>query len=107
MSAFPVVRRWPIAAWLFVVHAVFVLSIYIMWAADSSLERGMIWMTVFILDWPSSYLFLDPPGRTPLLAISAILIGGLQLAMVGALFDLLRRLVRRRQAKQEVEKGGG
>jgi hypothetical protein len=56
MSAFAIFRRWPIASWLFVVHATFVLLIYIQWAADSSIERGMIWMTVFLIDRPSSYL---------------------------------------------------
>ena len=98
MSAFAVFRRWPIAAWLFVVHAAFVLLLYIMWATDSSIERGMIWMTVFILDYPSSYLFVDRPGATELFAISVIFIGGLQWALVGAVLDLLRRFVRRRQS---------
>ena len=103
MSAFSVFRRWPIASWLFVLHAAFVLAIYVMWATDSSVERGMIWMTVFILDWPSSYLFVDRPGATGLLAISAIFIGGLQWALVGALCDLLRRLVRRKQQSRNTK----
>lgn len=97
MSALAVLRRWPIAAGLFILHAAFVLLIYIQWATDSSIERGMIWMTVFILDWPSSYLFVDRPGPMGLYAASAIFIGGLQWALVGALLDLLRRVVRRRQ----------
>ena len=91
MSAFAVFKRWPIAAWLFVIHAAFVLLIYLQWAMDSDVERGMIWMTVFILDWPSSYLFLDRPGKMGLFALSVIIIGGLQWALVGALLDLLRR----------------
>lgn len=99
MSALAVFRRWPIAAGLFVLHAAFVLLIYIQWATDSSVERGMIWMTIFIIDLPSSYLFFDRPGKMWLLAISAILIGGAQWALVSALLDLLRRVVRRRQQK--------
>jgi hypothetical protein len=98
MSALAAFRRWPIAVWLFVVHAAFVLLIYILWATDSSIERGMIWMTVFILDLPSSYLFVDRPGSTGLLAASALFIGGAQWALVGAFFDLLRRLYKRRQS---------
>ena len=106
MSAFAVFRRWPIAAGLFVVHAAFVLLIYVQWAMDSSIERGMIWMTVFILDWPSSYLFvLERPGSIALYAVSAVLIGGLQWALVGALLDLLRRLVRRKQQSRKSTTG--
>jgi hypothetical protein len=104
MSAFAVLKRWPVAAGLFVIHAAFVLLIYIQWARDSDVERGMIWMTVFILDLPSSYLFLDRPGSMGLYAVSAIVIGGLQWALVGALLDLLRRLGRRKQSRREAPK---
>jgi hypothetical protein len=62
----------------------------------------MIWMTVFILDWPSSYLFVvDRPGAMGLFAVSAIFIGGAQWALVGALLDLLRRFAKRRQSLRE------
>ena len=99
MSPFAVFKRWPIAAWVFVLHAAFVLLIYIQWAIDSDVERGMIWMTVFLIDLPSSYLNLHLQRQDSmwLYAISAVVIGGLQWALVGALFDLLRRLVRRKQ----------
>ena len=98
MSALTVFRRWPIASWLFVLHAAFIALIYILWATSSSVERGMIWMTVFILDLPSSYLFLaERQDSMGLYALSAIFIGGLQWALVGAVLDLLRRLVRRKQ----------
>lgn len=95
MSAFAIFKRWPIAAWLFVLHAAFILLIYLLWATSSSIERGMIWMTPFIIDFPSSYLFVDRPGQVGLLAASAILIGGLQWVLVGALIDLLRKAVKR------------
>src|SRR5688572_33447950 len=98
MNAFAVFRRWPTASWLFVLHAAIVAVIYIQWAIDSSIERGMIWMTVFILDWPSSYLFIDRPGKMGLFAASAILVGGTQWGLIGALLDLVRRL-----AKSKVE----
>src|SRR5687767_3528868 len=96
---FALFKRWPIASWLFGLHAAFVAVIYIQWAIDSSIERGMIWMMVFILDWPSSYLFVDRPGSIGLYAASAILIGGLQWSLLGALLDLLRRLVKSRREK--------
>ena len=96
---FAVFKRWPIAAGLFVVHAAFVLLIYVQWATDSGVERGMIWMTVFLIDLPSSYLYLQRQDSMWLYAVSAIFIGGLQWALVGALFDLLRRFVRRKQGK--------
>ena len=98
MSAFAVFKRWPIAAWLFILHAVFVLLIYVQWAIDTDVDRGMIWMTTFIVDLPSSYLFFDRPEGTARHVISAIVIGGLQWALVGALLDLLRRFVRRKAA---------
>lgn len=99
MSAFAVFRRWPIATGLFVLHAAFVSLIYLLWAADTDVERGMIWMTVFILDLPSSYLFIDRPGSMGLYAVSAIFIGGVQWALVGALLDLLRKALKRRQSR--------
>ncbi|HYJ06717.1 MAG TPA: hypothetical protein VEX43_16395 [Chthoniobacterales bacterium] len=101
MSAFAVFRRWPIATGLFVVHAAFVLLIYVQWATDSDVERGMIWMTVFLIDLPSSYLYLQRQDSIWLYAASAIFIGGLQWALIGALFDLLRRLVRRKQESRK------
>jgi hypothetical protein len=99
MSTFAVFRRWPIAAWLFVLHAAFVVLIYLSWATSGSVERGMIWMTVFLIDLPLSYLFVDRPGSMGLYGASAIVLGGLQWALVGALLDLLRRALKRRQGK--------
>ena len=99
MSALAVFRRWSIATWLFILHAAFVALIYISWATSSSVERGMIWMTVFLLDLPSSYLFLHRPDSMGLYAVSAVFIGGLQWALVGAVLDLLRRVYRRRQSR--------
>lgn len=96
MRALAVFRRWPIAAWLFVLHAAFVLLIYIQWAMDSDVDRGMIWMTVFILDLPSSYLFFHRPDAIGLYAISAVFIGGLQWALVGVFLDLLRKFAQRK-----------
>ena len=104
MSPFAVFKRWPITAWLFLLHAAFVLLIYIQWAIDDGVERGMIWMTVFIIDLPSSYLFLDRPGSMELYAASAIVLGGLQWALVGAFLDLLRRLGKRKQSLRETPK---
>ncbi|HKP93045.1 MAG TPA: hypothetical protein VJS88_04045 [Chthoniobacterales bacterium] len=91
------VRRWPVATSLFVLHAAMVALVYIWWAASSSVERGMIWMTVFLVDLPSSYLFVyERPDSMLLHAISAIFIGGLQWAIVGAVVDLLRRRLLRK-----------
>lgn len=97
MSAFSIFQRWPIATCLFILHAGLVLWVYLSWATSSSVERGMIWMTVFLIDLPSSYLFVPRPGSMWVYAISALFIGGLQWALAGALFDLLRKFVRRRQ----------
>ena len=59
----------------------------------------MIWMTVFLIDLPSSYLFVfERPDSMLLHAISAVFIGGLQWAVIGAIVDVLRRLLKRRQS---------
>jgi hypothetical protein len=100
MSAVAILRRWPITTWLFFVHAAFVLLIYVLWVTNSDVERGMIWMAVFLFDLPSSYLFVDRPGSTALFATSAIFIGGLQWALVGAFLDVLRRGFKRRQSRR-------
>ena len=99
MSASAVFKRWPIATWFFVLHAAFVLLIYIRWATNNDVERGMSWMSVFLVDLPSSYLFVDRPGLMGLYAGSAILIGGLQWALVGAVIDLIRRMSMRNRSK--------
>ena len=100
MSGFSVLRRWPIATSLFILHAVCVSVIYTSWVTSSSIERGMVWMTVFLFDLPSSYLFIDHPGAIGLYACSAIFIGGLQWALIGAFVDMLRRGHQRRQSRR-------
>ena len=101
MSATAVFRRWPVAASLFLLHAVLVTLIYIVWATNSSVERGTIWMTVFLIDLPASFLFVfERPDSMLLHAISAILIGGVQWALIGAIVDGLRRLLKRRQSRR-------
>jgi predicted neutral ceramidase superfamily lipid hydrolase len=95
-------RRWAIAVSLFVLHAAFVVWTYISWATSTSIERGMKWMGVFLIDFPSSYLFIDDrPDSKVLYAVSAILIGGLQWALVGAVVDLVRRALTRRSRAAE------
>lgn len=96
MSVRSIFNRWPIAAWLFVLHTAFVLLIYVQWAIDTDVERGMIWMTVFLIDLPVSYLYVHRQYSMWPYALSAIFIGGLQWALVGALFDLLRKFVGRK-----------
>ena len=101
MSATAIFKRWPVATSLFVLHAAMVSLVYILWATSSSVERGMIWMTVFLIDLPSSYLFVfERPDSMLLHAISAIFIGGLQWAVIGAIVDGLRRLLKRRQVRR-------
>lgn len=91
-------KRWPIASGLFLIHAAFIGLIYVLWATSGSVERGMIWMTVFLVDLPSSYLFVDWPMTMH--ALSALLIGGLQWALVGAVLDLVRKaFIRRRSSR--------
>jgi hypothetical protein len=97
MSALAIFKRWPITSSLFVLHAAFVALIYVWWASSTDVDRGMIWMTVFLLDLPSSYLFFHRPGSMGLYAISAVFIGGLQWALFGLLLDWLRKLYKRRQ----------
>jgi hypothetical protein len=88
-----VFKRWPIASWLFCLHALLILGIYTLWLASShDAERNMIWLWARLLDFPVAPLedIVNPRYGLPA-ALTCILIGGLQWALVGLILDLLRR----------------
>jgi hypothetical protein len=93
MSASAVFKRWPIAFWLFCLHALLILGVYILWLASShDVERDMIWLWARLLDFPVAALedIVNPRYGLPA-ALTCILIGGLPWALVGLILDLLRR----------------
>jgi hypothetical protein len=93
MSASAAFKRWPIATWLFCLHAFLILAVYILWLASShDVERDMIWLWARIFDFPVATLedIVNPRYGLPT-ALTCILIGGLQWALVGLILDLLRR----------------
>ena len=95
MSASAVFKRWPIASWLFSLHALLILGVYILWLASShDVERNMIWLWTRLLDFPIVALvdIINPRYGLPA-ALTCILIGGLQWAVVGLILDLLRRSI--------------
>jgi hypothetical protein len=98
MSASAVFKRWPIAGWLFCLHALLILGVYILWLASShDGERDMIWIWAALLDLPVAALedIVKPRFGLPA-ALTCILIGGLPWVVVGLILDLLRRSLIRR-----------
>ena len=98
MSASAVFKRWPIASWLFCLHALLILGIYVVWLASShNGERDMIWVSATLLDFPVTALEGMVQSRFGLqAAITCIIIGGLPWALFGLILDLLRRTLVRR-----------
>ena len=99
MSVNAIIRRWPIASWLFVLHTFLVLLVYYVWLTSTEPwgERNMIWLWIYRVDFPISYAYIivdHAPARVT--AIACILIGGVQWSIVGLLLDLLRKKVLRR-----------
>ncbi|MFL6519506.1 MAG: hypothetical protein ACJ8NS_04740 [Chthoniobacterales bacterium] len=97
MSAIAVFKRWPIACWLFCLHALLILGVYILWLASSrDVERDMIWLFARLFDFPVSPLedIVNPRYGFPA-AITCILIGGALWALVGLILDLVRRSLMR------------
>lgn len=88
------IRRWPIASSLFVLHTLVVAAIYVMWLSSwKDPERDMIWLVMIFVDFPAIYAY-DPLLSylsIPVLPAGSVLFGGLQWLLVGVIFDLALR----------------
>ena len=90
MSLRAIIRRWPIAVALFAIHSLLVAIIYILWQTSHDIERDMIWLTMYLVDLPTSMAYQWFDSKSGLLvALTCTVIGGLQWAFVGLILDLL------------------
>jgi hypothetical protein len=93
------IRRWPTATGLFVLHTLIVVAIYVMWSSSwKDPERDMIWLVMIFVDFPAIYAY-DPLLNyfsIPVLPAGSILFGGLQWLLVGLVLDvILKNYVRK------------
>ena len=95
------IRRWPIASSLVVLHTLIVAAIYVMWFSSwRDPERDMIWLVMIFVDFPAIYAY-DPLLNyfsISVLPAGSILFGGLQWLLVGVIFDLALRSSIRKHA---------
>ena len=92
MSLLGVIRRWPFAAGMFAVHALFVLLLYFAWRSSTDPEREMMWLWPMVFDFPMSCLYALLEVHSHLVtAFTSIVLGGFEWAVVGSLLDLLRK----------------
>ena len=95
------IRRWPTATGLFVLHTLIVAAIYVMWSSSwKDPERDMIWLVMIFVDFPIIYAY-DPLFSylsISVLPIGATVFGGLQWLVVGGLFDMILRNYFRKHA---------
>ena len=99
MTMRKLLRRWPFATPLFLLHSALFLLLICVISADRS--QALLLLIAYSIDWPSSLLavaFLEAtkPLRTtthsyPYCAIVYLLLGGTQWALIGSFFDALRR----------------
>ena len=92
-------KRWPLAPWMFALHAVPSSLVYLVWlSSGADVERDMIWLWLYFFDLPIAllYEFVEPQYGLQLF-FTSVRLGGLQWALVGLGLDALRRFVLRRQ----------
>jgi hypothetical protein len=101
MSGIVFVKRWPMASLLFGIHALLVLTIYVLWLnnSDPPGEREMIWLLMWFVDFPIffAYARLVNHASGLMTAIICIGIGGAEWIALGILIDLLRKTYVRKQ----------
>jgi hypothetical protein len=100
MSVRTVIRCWPIASLLFAIHTLLVIAFYICWVLSAwDVERDMSWLIMAFVDFPIffAYIPLVNNASGDVFALTSILFGGLEWALVGFALDLAcRRSIRKR-----------
>jgi hypothetical protein len=91
-------KHWPVASSLFGVHVILVAIVYGLWATcPIEDDPQMVWLWAFLFDFPASLIYdhIRVPSEH-LFPVIAVVFGGMQWGVVGAMIDLLRKhLVRR------------
>jgi hypothetical protein len=95
------IRRWPIASSLFVLHTIIVVTVYVMWSSSwKDPERDMIWLLMIFFDFPVIYAY-DPLlsyASVSVLPAGSIVFGGLQWLFIGLVLDIILRSYVRKHA---------
>src|SRR5262249_18512688 len=99
-------KRWPIASLLVVIHTLLVLGFYVWWlpsAAKPYSELG--WLLMAFVDFPIflAYLPLVDHASGHVFALVAILFGGVEWAFVGLVFDVAWRSIRRKLVLRSIK----
>jgi hypothetical protein len=92
-------RRWPIASWLFVIHAFIVLAFYVWWLLSAANPyNDMGWLIMAFVDFPIFFAYLPLVNHASghLFALVAIVFGGVEWALIGLVFDLAWRSISRK-----------
>ena len=94
-------KRWPIASLLFIIHTLLVLGFYVWWLPSAGKPYSELgWLLMAFVDFPIflAYLPLVDHASGHVFALVAILFGGAEWAFVGLVFDFARRVVSRKFA---------
>src|SRR4051794_22345359 len=89
-----IIKRWPFAVVALAIHSLVVIVLYCGWVSPSAdIERDMIWLWMVFVDCPIffGYIRFIHGASGHLFALTALIVGGSQWALVGALCDLLCR----------------
>src|SRR5215831_21341434 len=106
MSIRAVIKCWPIASLLFLVHTSLVLAFYVWWLRSSGNPyNDMGWLIMAFVDFPIffAYLPLVDHASGHVFALVAILFGGVEWAFVGLVFDVAWRSIRRKLVLRSIK----
>jgi len=95
------IKRWPIASLLFVIHTLLVLGFYVWWLPSAGKPYSELgWLLMAFVDFPIFFAYLPVVDHASghVFALVAILFGGVEWAFVGLVFDLARRIISRKFA---------
>ena len=98
MSIRALVKRWPIASFLFVVHTSLVLAFYVWWLRSTGNPYNDLgWLIMAFVDFPIFFAYLPLVDRASghVFALVAIVFGGVEWALVGLVFDFAWRSISR------------
>jgi hypothetical protein len=100
------IKRWPIASSLLLLHTMILAVIYVMWSLSwKDPERDMIWLLMIFLDFPAIYAY-DPLlsyFSIPVLPGGSVVFGGLEWLLVGVAFDMIARNCVRKHALRSTQ----
>jgi len=101
MSIRAVIKCWPIASLLFLVHTSLVLAFYVWWLRSTGNPYNDLgWLIMAFVDFPIffAYLPLVDHASGHVFALVAIVFGGVEWGLVGLVLDFARKSISRKVA---------